>query len=67
MTDFLYDPSTGERSTSVLAPGERLAPAGGQVTPPAEPYEKGDGSPSTGPTAPNVIATPGPFSRTKQG
>lgn len=64
MPDFaIYDPGTGQPSTSVRAPGERLTPAGGQPT--DEPYEAGD-SPSTGRTPENIVAaTPGPFSRTK--
>lgn len=64
----IYDPSTGQVSASVLAPGQRLTPAGGQLSPADQPYEAGKEAPSTGPIPANVVVSPaGPFSRTKQG
>lgn len=64
MADFAcYDPATGAPSTSYPAPGERLAPAGGQLNPAEESYEVGDDAPSTGPVPFNIV--PGPLSASK--
>lgn len=80
MGDYaVFDPSTGQPSVSVTAPGERLTPAGAQRDPYADwrPNEPDDGSydligdeiaPPEGEVPPNIVASPaGPFSRISEG
>jgi hypothetical protein len=64
-TPYTLVDQPGAGQPAYTGPGYLWAPSDTPVDPHDESYEKGDGSPATGPLAPNVIATPGPFSRSK--